>query len=310
MTQNLAFVFPGQGSQAVAMLAELAQTFSIVEETFQQASAILGYDAWQLAQHGPEEKLNQTQFTQPVLLAADVAVYRVWQQLNQAEPIYFAGHSLGEYAALVCAGAIDFADAIKLVAERGRLMQEAVPAGQGGMAAIIGLDSDKVNVLCQQAAEGQILSAANYNSPGQIVIAGHTDAVNRAVEQAKSVGAKKAKLLEVSVPSHCLLMQSAAEKFISVVKAMTWQQPKVAVVNNVDVAINNEVSAIQDALIRQLYMPVRWIEIIEYLSQQNVDVFMECGPGKVLAGLNKRITKDIATQSVIAESLRLALIPQ
>jgi [acyl-carrier-protein] S-malonyltransferase len=308
MNKKIAFVFPGQGSQTVGMLKELAAQFSAVIETFAEASSALGYDLWQLVQEGPVETLNQTAHTQPALLTASVAIWRVWQQQHDAQPIIMAGHSLGEYSALVCAQALNFADAVKLVAERGRFMQEAVPEGHGAMAAVVGLDDKQVQDICKNAAQNQILSPVNYNAIGQVVVAGETAAVDRAVELAKQAGAKMAKRLPVSVPSHCALMQPAADKLAVRLQNINLTAPKISVINNVDVATRENPTEIKDALVRQLYNPVRWVETVQFIAKQNVELIIECGPGKVLAGLNKRIVADIPTSCVNdPESLQLAL---
>ena len=288
---TMAIVFPGQGSQSLGMLADLAQHHSEVVQTFGKASEILGYDLWDLAQNGPEEMLNQTDKTQPAMLAAGVAVWRVWQALGGGMPAYFAGHSLGEYTALVCSEALAFEDGIALVAERGRLMQAAVPAGEGAMAAILGLDDDKVREICDSAAGQDVVSAVNFNSPGQVVIAGHAAAVERAVAFAKESGAKRALLLSVSVPSHCQLMQAAAEKLAQVLETVSLRPPIIPVVQNADVSIFTQGDDIKAALVRQLHKPVRWVETIQWMSQNGVESILECGPGKVLAGLNKRIDR-------------------
>ena len=293
-----AFIFPGQGSQSVGMLADLAAEYPLIEETFAQASEALGYDLWQLVQEGPAEKLNETQRTQPALLAASVAIYRVLEAQGVAAPEWMAGHSLGEYSALVCSGAMDFADAIQLVAKRGELMQEAVPAGVGAMAAIIGLDDARVEEACAAAAGDQVVSAVNFNSPGQVVIAGHAEAVERAGEACKEAGAKRALPLPVSVPSHCALMQPAAEKLAVELGKITLRTPNVPVVNNVDVKVEREADAIRDALVRQLYSPIRWTETVQQLAEQGVTELYEIGPGKVLSGLTKRIDKALQSDAV------------
>ncbi|MDH5183905.1 MAG: ACP S-malonyltransferase [Gammaproteobacteria bacterium] len=295
---SLAFVFPGQGSQSVGMLAELAESFPIVKQTYQEASDVLGYDLWKLISEGPVEELNQTHITQPALLAAGIAVWRVWQQKGGAQPVVLAGHSLGEYTALVAAGAISFVDAIALVAERGKYMQEAVPAGEGGMAAILGLDDDKVIAVCEQAADGEIVSAVNFNSPGQVVIAGQASAVDRAIEIAKEAGAKRALKLAVSAPSHCALMQPAAKRLAERLASIEIQPPSIPVINNADVSMTTDADAIRDALVRQLYSPVRWVESVEKMSSDGVDRLIECGPGKVLVGLNKRIVKTMSAAAI------------
>ncbi len=292
-----AFLFPGQGSQSVGMLSELAADYPIVIETFSEASDALSYDLWQLIQTGPEEALNQTEKTQPALLTASVALWRVWRQLGAVEPNYLAGHSLGEYSALVCANAIKFEDAVKLVALRGKFMQEAVPEQVGAMAAIVGMSDDEVSGLCQEVAENEVLAPANFNSIGQVVISGHRTAVERFVAVAKSRGAKLAKVLPVSVPSHCLLMKPAAERLSAILQDWVIHQPNIPVIQNADVKIYYTGDDIRTALINQLYMPVRWVETIQLLVKYDVNLAVECGPGKVLAGLNKRITDHFQTLS-------------
>lgn len=298
MTKKLAIVFPGQGSQSVGMLADLYQTYPLVQDTFNEASAALGYDLWALVANGPEEQLNETQRTQPALLTASVAVWRLWQQQGGATPAYFAGHSLGEYSALVCAGVLSLADAVKLVEKRGQYMQQAVPAGTGAMAAIIGLDDAAIAKACADAAQGEVVAPVNYNSPGQVVIAGHKAAVERAGEACKAAGAKRALPLPVSVPSHCALMRPAAEQLAADLAALHFNTPVIPVVNNVDVEQADSAEAIKDALIRQLYSPVRWTETIEYFAAQGVTEVLELGAGKVLSGLIKRINKELSTSSI------------
>lgn len=297
MSKKIAFLFPGQGSQAVGMLSELAAHHPLIEETFAEASQSLEFDLWQLSQQGPADQLNQTQITQPALLAASVALWRLWQKEGGKLPLLMAGHSLGEYSALVCAGALEFSAAIRLVAERGRLMQEAVPSGMGAMAAIVGLEDSALQELCTSLAQGQVLSPANYNSIGQTVVAGNSEAVDRLVEKAKQAGAKLAKRIPVSVPSHCALMKPAAERLADYLKTVSFLAPQFPVINNVDVKAEKTPEAIKDALVRQLFSPVRWVEIIQYLEKQGIEQLIECGSGKVLAGLNKRIT-DIPTLSI------------
>lgn len=304
---KLAFVFPGQGSQSVGMLNALADAYPQVKETFAEASAALGYDLWTIAASGPEDKLNQTEITQPAMLSAGVAVWRVWQAEQGPQPMIMAGHSLGEYTALTCAGAFAFADAVKLVADRGRFMQAAVPAGQGGMAAIVGLEDAQVSALCEQAAQGEVLSPVNFNSPGQVVIAGTAAAVARAVEQAKGAGAKLAKQLPVSVPSHCALMHPAAERMRERLTQTKIETPRIPVLHNAHVAAETSADAIREALVRQVESPVRWVETVRKMAAEGVGKLVECGPGKVLAGLNKRIAKETQTLPVYdPETLRQA----
>lgn len=306
--KRLAFVFPGQGSQSVGMLAELAQAYPAVKETFKEASAALGYDLWQLVQQGPEEDLNRTDRTQPAMLAAGVAVWRVWNSNGGAVPEILAGHSLGEYTALVCAEALAFADAIRLVADRGRFMQEAVPQGQGAMAAILGLEDAQVAAVCKQAEQGEVVTAVNFNAPGQVVIAGTAAAVERAVGLAREAGAKRAITLPVSVPSHCALMRPAAENMRRVLAKTTMHKPALPVLHNADVASYAEIEKIRDALVRQLYSPVRWVETVQNMEKRGMNIAIECGPGKVLAGLNKRIGRELVTLSIYdPDSLEEAL---
>ena len=298
---NFAMVFPGQGSQAVGMLVDLATTYPIVEETFKQASDVLGYDLWDLVQNGTAEDLGQTQRTQPALLASSVAIYRVWQQkYPELKASVMAGHSLGEYSALVCAGVLDFQDAIKLVELRGNAMQQAVPAGTGAMYAIIGLDNQAIINACEQAqAEvGEIVSAVNFNSPGQVVIAGTKAAAEKAGELCKAAGAKRALPLAVSVPSHCALMKPAADKLAEALQNITLNVPVVPVINNVDVSVETDAEAIRNALVRQLYSPVRWTETVEKMANEGVTTLYEIGPGKVLTGLAGRIVKELNAKAV------------
>jgi [acyl-carrier-protein] S-malonyltransferase len=305
---SVAFVFPGQGSQSVGMLADLAVAFPLVAETFAEASEVLGYDLWQLVQEGPVEELNKTHITQPAMLSAGIAVWRIMEQQGRVSPVVVAGHSLGEYSALVAAGALNFTDAVRLVAERGRLMQEAVPAGLGAMAAILGLDDGAVIAVCAAAAQGDVVSAVNFNAPGQVVIAGSAAAVERAVEGAKEAGAKRALLLPVSVPSHCALMKPAAEQLAAQLAGMSISVPAIPVINNVDVVAATDAAAIRDALVRQLYSPVRWVASVQMMAQEGVDTLVECGPGKVLVGLNKRIDKTMNAMAVFdAASLEKTL---
>lgn len=305
---SLAFVFPGQGSQSVGMLKDLAENFSEVTSTFQEASDALGYDLWSLIQEGPAEKLNSTDITQPAMLASSVATWRVWQAKGGAVPQVMAGHSLGEYSALVCAGSLDFVDAVKIVSQRGKFMMEAVPAGTGAMAAILGLDDDAVRQVCLDAANGEVLEAVNYNSPGQVVVAGHKSAIERITVLAKEKGAKRALELPVSVPSHCALMQPAADKLADILSGISFNTPTIPVLNNVDVIAAETEADIRDALKRQLFSPVRWVETIEKMSADGVNQVIECGPGKVLVGLNKRINKSMASAALIdSASIEAAL---
>jgi len=296
--KNLAFVFPGQGSQSLGMLSDLADSHDEVKQIFGRASEVLGKDLWAIVTQGPEEDLNQTQNTQPAMLAAGVAVWEVWCKHSVIRPDWMAGHSLGEYTALVCSGALSFEDGIKLVAERGRLMQEAVPAGVGSMAAILGLEDHQIVDICAQVAENEVVSAVNFNAPGQVVIAGNLAAVERAMIAAKEAGAKRALLLPVSVPSHCALMQSAAEKLDQYLLNTVIDKPKMTLIHNVDVASYDEPEKIRHALKEQLYKPVRWVDSIKFMHDQGVERFVECGPGKVLIGLNKRIAKDAEHLSI------------
>lgn len=306
---SLAFVFPGQGSHSVGMMNAMAAEFPVIKETFAEASQALGKDLWQLVEQGPEEKLNQTEITQPVMLVAGVATWRVWLANKGPLPQMMAGHSLGEYSALVCSGALDFPDAVKLVADRARFMQEAVPIGQGGIAAILGLDDDAVRKLCKQAAQGEVLDAVNYNSPNQVVIAGAAAAVARAVEQSKAAGAKRAVVLPMSVPAHSRLMHPAAQRMTERIKSVNMHSPRVPVIHNVHLRAESDPEAIRNALVRQIESPVRWVELIQKMAADGVDRMVECGPGKVLAGLNKRIVKTIETFPVFDPvTLREALV--
>ncbi|WP_417879142.1 ACP S-malonyltransferase [Vibrio sp.] len=295
---KFAVVFPGQGSQTVGMLAELGEQYSVVKATFSEASEALGYDLWNLVQNGPVEDLNETHRTQPALLAASVAIWRVWQEVGGEQPQIVAGHSLGEYSALVCAGVVDFKQAIKLVALRGELMQQAVPAGVGAMFAIIGLDDAAIAKACEEAAQGEVVSPVNFNSPGQVVIAGNKAAVERAGELCKAAGAKRALPLPVSVPSHCALMKPAADKLAEALADIEFNAPIVPVINNVDVIAETDPEKIKDALVRQLYSPVRWTEGVVAMHEQGVENLLEFGPGKVLTGLTKRIVKALSAQAV------------
>lgn len=291
---NVAFVFPGQGSQSVGMLDDLAATYPEVKQTFERASDALGKDLWALiSDESLASELNQTHNTQPAMLATGVAVWNVWTKHSAIRPAWMAGHSLGEYSALVCAGALDFEDAIKLVALRGELMQQAVPEGVGAMAAILGLEDHDVVKICAQAEQGEVVSAVNFNSQGQVVIAGHKNAVERAMTGAKDAGAKRALLLPVSVPSHCALMLPAAEKLADALENITIRKPNATLIHNVDVLSHSSPELIRYALKEQLYKPVRWVDSVKFMADQGVTRFVECGAGKVLIGLNKRIVKDV-----------------
>ncbi len=298
MSASLAFVFPGQGSQSLGMLAEHGAQQKLILDTFAEASEALGYDLWALTQQGPEEQLNQTDKTQPAILAASVALWRLWLAEAGACPAFVAGHSLGEYSALVAAGSLSFTDAVKLVERRGQLMQQAVPAGQGGMAAILGLEDADVLAACAEAAQGEVVNAVNFNAPGQVVIAGAAAAVERAIEACKVRGAKRAMALPVSVPSHCDLMRPAAERFAEAVSGVAWQAPQIPLVQNVSATVVADLDALKRDLLAQLYNPVRWVESMVRLSALGVTSLVECGPGKVLSGLNKRCVKGINTYNL------------
>jgi [acyl-carrier-protein] S-malonyltransferase len=285
---KFAMVFPGQGSQSVGMMAAYGDS-PIIRATFDEAAEVLGEDLWQLVTQGPAETLNQTINTQPAMLTAGVAVYRAWRELGGAVPAFVAGHSLGEYSALVAAGAIEFRDALPLVRLRAEAMQQAVPQGQGAMAALLGLDDQSARDACESACQGEVVQAVNYNSPGQVVIAGHKGAVERAVEAAKARGAKRAVMLPVSGPFHSSLMQGAADSLARKLEATTIKTPQIPVVNNVDARVEHDPARIRDALLRQLYNPVRWVEVIRHIGAAGVTQVAECGPGKVLAPLVKRI---------------------
>lgn len=288
------FVFPGQGSQKLGMLRELASEHAIVEKTFAEASSILDIDLWQIAQFDRDNALDQTQITQPVLLTASVAIWRIWQQKQGPQPAILAGHSLGEYSALVCAGVLEFNAAVALVYKRGQFMQAAVPAGTGKMAAIVGLENHAIHAACEQAANGEIVAAANFNSPGQTVIAGHAAAVERAMELCKAAGAKRALPLNVSVPSHCALMQPAADRLQTELQNTVFNTAQIPVVQNVNAEISGSPESIRDNLIKQLYEPVQWVDSIRLMHKAGIRRLVECGPGKVLGGLIKRIEPEIS----------------
>ena len=295
---SLAFVFPGQGSQSIGMLSDLAAAHADVQATFAEASQGAGIDLWQLSQHGPEDQLNRTEHTQPALLAASVAVWRVWQKLGGARPAQLSGHSLGEYSALVCAGALSLHDAAALVAERGRLMQAAVPAGTGAMAAILGGDDAQIAAVCEEVAQGQVVSPANYNSPGQLVIAGNAQAVDRALARLAELGVKKAVKLALSVPSHCALMREAADRLGERMARIEWSAPAIPVIQNAEARSYASVEDIRGALQRQLYLPVRWTGCVQALAAAGATRVFECGPGKVLTGLVKRIDKSLDARAI------------
>jgi [acyl-carrier-protein] S-malonyltransferase len=295
---SLAFVFPGQGSQSVGMLAELAELHPQVHDTFREASDGAGVDLWALSQSGPEEMLNRTEYTQPALLAAGVAVWRLWRQRDGVQPSMLAGHSLGEYSALVAAGALSLRDAAHLVRIRGQLMQDAAPAGVGAMAAVIGAEDALVQDVCKEISGAEVVVPANYNSPGQIVIGGHADAVDRALALLAERGVRKVVKLAVSVPSHTPLMREAANRLSETMAGMQWHAPAIPVVQNVDAEVHDGVQAIRDALVRQLYLPVQWTSCVQALAAHGVTRVAECGPGKVLAGLSRRIDKAIDARAI------------
>ena len=296
---NIVVVFPGQGSQSIGMLSDYAEAWPQVEETFKQASDVLGYDCWDIVCNGPAEKINKTEITQPIMLAADIAVMRVMAQQCMLMPMVFAGHSLGEYAALVAAEALDFGDAIKLVAKRGQLMQAAVPEGKGAMSAVIGLNDDAIIKICEQVSKdlGEPVEAVNFNSPGQVVIAGATDAVSKAMELLKEEGAKRVLPLPVSVPSHSSLMKPAADQLAEYLKGVSINKPKIQVIHNVDAKSHDEPDAIREALVKQLYNPVQWSHTIQIITD-GVDAIVECGPGRVLGGLTRRINTEVKSYSL------------
>ncbi|TWT20083.1 ACP S-malonyltransferase [Luteimonas marina] len=295
---QLAFVFPGQGSQSVGMLAELSELHPVVRATFDEASEGAGVDLWALSQGGPEEQLNRTEYTQPALLAAGVAVWRAWQEQGGAQPALLAGHSLGEYAALVAAGALSLKDGAHLVRIRGQLMQDAAPAGTGAMAAVLGADDALVEDVCKAASHSDVVVPANYNSPGQIVIGGDAAAVDRALALLSEKGVRKAVKLAVSVPSHTPLMREAANRLSETMAGLAWREPQLPVVQNVDAEVHAGVQAIRDALVRQLYLPVQWTGCVQALAARGVTRIAECGPGKVLAGLVKRIDKGLEARAI------------
>ena len=299
MTQkNLAFVFPGQGSQKIGMLAELAEQYPIIKNTFAEASEVLGYDLWSLVQTGTQEEINLTERTQPLLLTASVAIWRVWNEKQGAQPALLAGHSLGEWSALVCAGIVGFKAAVKIVQLRGKYMQDAVPAGQGAMAAIIGLDDAAIINACKEAAQGEVVAAVNFNSPGQVVIAGSTAAVERAGVLCKEAGAKRALPLPVSAPFHTEMMRPAAERLADLVSSTPFAAPNIPVVHNVTAQTEINPEKIKALMIEQIYSPVRWVDCVNTMVASGITTTIECGPGKVLSGLNKRIASELNTLSI------------
>lgn len=292
--EKFGFVFPGQGSQKLGMLSDLASSHAVIEQTFAEASEALGSDLWQICQHDNDNTLDRTDITQPVLLTASVAIWRLWEQLGGPQPSMLAGHSLGEYSALVCAGVLEFTDAVSMVNKRGQYMQASVPAGEGKMAAIVGLENHQIHEICDEAEQGQIVSAANFNSPGQTVIAGDTSAVERAIALCKEAGAKRALPLNVSVPSHCDLMRPAAKQLAEELENINFQAPQIAVVQNCSAEICEDPEQIKTNLIKQLHEPVRWVDCVNVMHRAGVKKIVECGPGKVLCGLIRRIQSDIS----------------
>ncbi len=296
MQEDLAFIFPGQGSQKEGMLAELATKNASIQATFSEASEILGYDLWSLCQKDPENKLSLTQITQPAILTASIALWRLWLENDGHQPTLMAGHRLGEYSALVSGGILSFKDAVMLVQKRGEFMQSAVPIGVGAMAAIVGLADFEVISACKQAAKGEVVDAVNFNSPGQVVIAGHFEAVNRAIKSCNTRGAKRALLLPVSAPFHSVLMRPAADRFAKLLIGITLSSPNIPVLQNYNLSLTtDDTDAIKENLIKQIYNPVPWVGIINKFDQQGIQRIIEIGPGKVLTGLNKRIAPEIQT---------------
>ena len=295
MNSNLAFVFPGQGSQKIGMLADLGAANPLVEETFQEASDVLGYDAWKLIQEGEQEEINLTERTQPLLLTSSVAIWRLWQQQGGPQPAAMAGHSLGEWSALVCAGVVDFADAVEIVRSRGAFMQQAVPVGVGAMAAIMGMDDQIVIDACSEAAEGEVVSAVNFNAPGQVVIAGDAAGVARAVEICKKAGAKRAVELPVSAPFHTSLMRPAADNLSELVMEKSFSAPQIPVLHNVHAKTEEDPEKIKSLMLEQIYQPVLWVDCVNALSSRGAEILIECGPGRVLNGLSKRIDRSLTS---------------
>jgi len=303
MMQQMAFIFPGQGSQSIGMLANVAAENPVIQQTFSEASETLGYDLWALVMEGPKEKLDQTEFTQPAILAASVALWRWWGLHQKALPTVLAGHSLGEYSALVCAGTLTFKDALLLVALRGRLMQSAVPSDVGAMAAILGLEAARIERICAELPSTEVVFPANYNTPEQTVIAGHKAAVAWAMNEALKMGAKRAIPLSVSAPSHCELMKPAAHLLEAALQSIPFQLPNIPVIHNVDAAPRDTVEGIRQALVEQLYKPVRWVQTVQVLAKLGVTALWECGPGNVLSGLNRRIDAALVCQPLSSGEL-------
>jgi len=297
MNNNLAFVFPGQGSQKIGMLAGLAAANTLVEQTFGEASEVLGYDCWDLLQNGEDDAINLTERTQPILLAASVAIWRLWQQQGGPNPAAMAGHSLGEWSALVCAGAVEFADAVNIVRARGAFMQQAVPVGVGAMAAIMGIDDQIVIDACSEAAEGQVVAAVNFNAPGQVVIAGDADAVARATAICKNGGSKRAVELPVSAPFHTSLMRPAADNLAELVEATTFSAPQIKIIHNVNAQSEADPQTIKGLMLEQIYKPVLWVDCVNGLAAGGAEMLIECGPGRVLNGLSKRIDRNLKSLS-------------
>lgn len=308
VNKKLAFVFPGQGSQKIGMLADIAAQNPVVLDTFSQAAEVLGYDIWDMVQNGCEEDINLTERTQPILLSASVALWRVWLGRHGVEPTFLAGHSLGEWSALVCSGVVEFADAVNLVRLRGAYMQQAVPEGQGAMAAVLGLDDATISRCCQQAEQGEEVRPVNFNAPGQVVIAGASGAIDRAVKLCKAAGAKRAMPLAVSAPFHTQMMKPAADRLARDLSGVIFQAPQIPVVQNVHASIESDPERIRDLMIAQIYSPVRWVDCVKLLLGKGVESTVECGPGKVLCGLNKRIDNNLQLLSTdTPESLEEAL---
>ncbi|MDB4542275.1 ACP S-malonyltransferase [Pseudomonadales bacterium] len=297
--QKLAFVFPGQGSQSVGMLAPLADEYSSIQQLFSRASDVLGYDLWALAQSGPQEQLNLTEQTQPLLLTSSVAIWQVWQSLGGSVPALMAGHSLGEYSALVCSGVIDFDAAVSLVRDRGKFMQQAVPQGVGAMSAVLGLDDEVIVSICQDVSvDGNVVEAVNFNSPGQVVVAGSADAVSKAADLLKEAGAKRVAPLPVSAPFHTSLMKPAAEQLAVAIAKVEFHAPTIPIVHNVHASIESDPGKIRQLMVEQTASPVRWTQSIEFMVARGVERVVECGPGKVLSGLCRRIHKPLSASAI------------